>query len=698
MSSTYTYALTDFEQCVCRYGDYDGETFVSYSYGQKKIALCQMYRWRKNSEEDLSTIDSAMYATHNADLPEYITDQETKIEKIKINFSINGYNNSHIMGLHVKIPKSEYSAASNNRALWDIVENGDIADTIYVGQKNDVSVKTAEITNFTQIENFLKYGVALRPTMDAEDWGEIYNDQAVCTGISVEMEFSSAKVPPEISLIAPEAGTNLLITEIAKFEWNYNQSAGILPEKFLLLYNNGETWETLQEFDKNSTNATAYISGIPRISANGVQNISLKIRALMDDGRYYDSDAVDVNVCFVDNFDRSPGDGAIRLVTDVITLAWRTDLADGSPGDVAISGTLTQYQVAYSINGGESWTILFDDVTVISADGQCTYDVAPNSFPVGIVAWKARPVVDGNAIDVYSQSTFVAKTKASTSSISCDGKPRPTISWQSVTQVAYQVRFSDFDSGAIYSAETSYTVPYFYADGTYPVQVRTQASSGEWSKWTEIEYVTISNQKPLGTILLSADARRFTVVVDWETATDFETYILYRNDIPVYIGNGKTYTDIAACGNVKYYVRGIAISEYYVQSNTTALEFLPKTDGLYVFDSNEWYALKTNTSAQTRSYSDSRQVYYKYFAGRSKPISFTSGETTRTVSASYVFRTREEAEALAALSGKMVIFKDRRGGCVIGIVNEISHSNERIFAASLSVTEVDYDEKVKYEV
>ncbi|MBO4930964.1 MAG: hypothetical protein J6I42_02165 [Clostridia bacterium] len=310
--------------------------------------------------------------------------------------------------------------------------------------------------------------------------------------------------------------------------------------------------------------------------------------------------------------------------------------------------------------------------------------------------WRVRPYMEGIASPNYATGMFYVRVQASTSSVTCDGKPLPTISWTSSAQIAYQVRFADYDSGARYGTATSFTVPYFYADGYYPVQVRTQASDGTWSAWTELEYVQITNTTPSNTVTLTAVPTRHAVVLNWTDSGTAETYIVYRNHIPVYIGTDTTYTDIAANGECTYYVRAIQ-SKDYSQSGSVTVNAYPKTDCLYDFASMRWIPLKYSLQERSQNYSSSADVIYKKYAGRTKPVAFSSGHTVRQMSGAYVFKTREEALRLRNTVGKTVIFKDTRGGTIIGILNNpIITVQRKLYAVTFLVTETDYIEEREY--
>ena len=111
--------------------------------------------------------------------------------------------------------------------------------------------------------------------------------------------------------------------------------------------------------------------------------------------------------------------------------------------------------------------------------------------------------------------TYVVRENPSSSSVTCDGKPIPTVSWISSAQAAYQVRFGDYDSGARVGSETSFTVPRIFRDGAYPVRVRTASSAGDWTDWTETEYVAVENVEPSGEFDVTAAQEGTVPVLSW---------------------------------------------------------------------------------------------------------------------------------------------------------------------------------------
>ena len=111
----------------------------------------------------------------------------------------------------------------------------------------------------------------------------------------------------------------------------------------------------------------------------------------------------------------------------------------------------------------------------------------------------------------------------------------------------------------------------------------------------------------------------------------------------------------------------------------------------------QWIPLKYSLQDRSRNYSKSADVIYMNYAGRAKPVAFLSGHTVRQMSGSYVFKTEEEALRIQNAAGKTVIFKDTRGGKIIGILNNANITVlKKLYAVTFIVTETDYIEEKEY--
>ena len=541
---------------------------------------------------------------------------------------------------------------------------------------------------------------------------EIYN--AMFYGVSIAVAGSPGtdgngyvrKLEAEIITLTPDVSLNnetgsAMIGNAYNIGWTYSQSQNSVQNGVECdVEDNGE-WKN--NFTYDSTFSA--ISGLraasmdknkyPAISSAS-EDINVRLRAKSAAG-YWSSYAKMVLTLKFPVCDMlSPSGGEIKLGNNVIPLSWHVSAVD----ELTIGTYPTKFDIDYSTNGGESWVAIIKQETVSGLSGNYTYNVPEGVLPEGIIKWRVRAYATGSlsgeyTIDSYGEETFVCKIQAGTSTVTCDGKPQPTIGWTSSAQVAYQVRFSDYDSGAVYSTAKSHKVPKIYADGLYPVQVRTQASNGKWSEWTDIKYVQITNSAQSDAVTLTATVTTHAVALSWVDAGTSAKYIVYRDGMAIYAGAAKTYTDVGANGETKYFVRAVKSTGYYAQSATVVVDATPQNDCLYDADNAVWIPLRYSLSRRVRNYSRMGQVVYKHYAGRTKPIAYNSGYVTRQMSAEYAFKTRDEALRLNNTVGRTMIYKDTRGGVLIGVVDDVRIAvYARIYSAQLTITEVDYNEEV----
>lgn len=618
--------------------------------------------------------------------------------KLIINFTVRGFS-----GTYAAVCKFLL------RAAYITVDNDDNASSIYTAGGDGtaispvISVNPGEtysgsvtVTDNATIYDILSKGVAFDYATDLK-----YNDNGTWAVAypsidSIYLEFENPQYKPSATFLGDDPHEQS-ITEPLVLQWEYNQFSDTPQAKVdLSMLAAGESEQTvlLDSYALSEHSYTIAANTLPKLSSEyALYNYILKVYSTYDVAST--EDRISCGFVFPSCVSLSPSGGEIRVASETIKLQWDVSAFTASE-EYSITNYPTEFDIQYSLNSGETWITLAEKTTILREAGGYQYDVPPDAFTGGVIAWRIRPYVNGYCIDNFAKETFSVRVQASTSSVTCDGKPHPTIGWASSAQIAYQVRFAEYDSGAIYGSATSHTIPYYYADGTYPVQVRTQASDGTWSDWTELEYVTIKNTAPAGTLTISAVRTRHTVVISWESTTAFNSYILYRNGIPVYVGSDLTYTDVAAYGLCDYYVRGIT-GVNYLQSETVTIDALPAVDCMYDTQTAQWIPLKYSLQSRVRNYSDTANVEYKYYAGRTYPVAYVDGTKERQANLSYAFKTREDAERLKSSLGHLVIYKDTAGGRIIGILGAISWSVTKRFAANITIVQVDYKEEVRYE-
>ena len=313
-------------------------------------------------------------------------------------------------------------------------------------------------------------------------------------------------------------------------------------------------------------------------------------------------------------------------------------------------------------------------------------------YPDSDVIW------DGYSVAPAVANEYTVKLNPSTSAISCDGKPVPTISWTSTGQAAYQVRFGDYDSGARSGNQTSFTVPRIFADGSYPAQVRTATNAGEWSGWTDVEYVAISNSAPSGTVTAAAEKFGENVRISWTgTVSSPTNYAVFRDGTLIGVTTGTEFVDRFA--NAGSYVVYAVKDGYYRASGAVSFRAALRYDVISADGGLTYTRLKFTPDLKSQPESHQTEISFAWFAGRRKPIAMTANQKTRVKQFSYIYHKRADAEFLIDLEGQEILLKNTRGAVIYGILGGLTISDERCPVVSFSVQEIEREgEIVEYHV
>ena len=543
---------------------------------------------------------------------------------------------------------------------------------------------TITFTNPADIENVLRYGLVFRAKTDG--WNaSVY--------VTITYDYEDIYEAADIAITScPERA---YLNDDITISWNYSQSANV--EQYAVdaeLYNvEGDFGYPLATLQVTAENAcTVNLRSISdALESAGVW--ALRVRVYTQGGSVVSAwsvsntlELVNIAVAIV-----SPKDGASRIAAEPLRLCWRKSAEDSLAGDPY------GFTVQYSEDAGESWKTVLDGVAAQEETGWYA-EVPGNMFPHGIIQWRVRARTTQYQTGAFTKGSFMAVVQASTSAVSCDNMPMPTLSWSSSSQTAYQVRFADYDSGAVFGSKTQHTVPYVYEDGLYAVQMRTQTTTGEWSDWTELQYVEIVNTPPSGAVSVAAEKRKRSVEISWEASGEFVGYILYREGTPIYAGTAARYNDLDANGKNTYFVRAVASSGYYDQSAEIVADGTPDTDCLYDYSGNRWISLQYSAVPRQRAFTKTKRTVFKYYSGRSRPVAYKENFTERKGSFNYCFREKAEADTIETLAGKNVLYKGKDGSVIYGVLNDVGITKTIVWDVSFAITEIHREVSAAYAV
>ena len=394
--------------------------------------------------------------------------------------------------------------------------------------------------------------------------------------------------------------------------------------------------------------------------------------------------------------DVSPGEYSTLVggAANVISYTYRNDNGGYAQAYLSV--------IAKNQDTGEVVTILRKSSKTVADGGRGSFTIPADTLTAGrwtlticaAPSGSASYYADGSDFWVTGQTfSYTVRENPSTSTVTADGRPIPAVSWTSTGQSAYQVRFGDFDSGARAGASTSFVVPQLFADGAYPVQVRTATNAGEWSDWTDTVWESVENVPPSGaTVSLTGAVSNGCVELAFslDGTEDAVSFLVYRDGVLIAQTNECAYVD--RFGEGEYIVRAVmTATRYYAQSSPVTVRLNLPSDLLSTDGGYTWIPLKYTPEAKSQPESISTPVTFAYYAGREKPIAVSSGKRARTKSFAYLFTSRVQARLIRELEGHDIAIKTTRGEHIYGVMTELNWGDARLNAVSFTVRETYRD-------
>lgn len=411
----------------------------------------------------------------------------------------------------------------------------------------------------------------------------------------------------------------------------------------------------------------------------------------------FTTDAVEWQVETVVNGTRMVSDwmelSTVEALATAVPLSPIGTLVDGSApalfrwAHYITTGTApTGADLQISADGGNTWTQL------AHVSGSDTfYEAAAGALSAGDLWWRVRSYNTDDAAGDWSPAapiTVVAAPPAPT--VTADATPRPLISWQSEGQQGYEIRIDGEAVHRDWGTASSWQMTEILADGTHLIEVRVQNSYGLWSEYGSTA-VTTANV-PGGEISLSLTGRE-SVALSW-TAAGYESFRVLRD--------GKLLTvtqdfgcvdDRAGAGAHVYQIVGLLSGGYFGLSNEIVTEVSIPCPMLLDVARGVWLRLTHFLSGQ-RQISDGWKpdVNLVHYSGRGYPTAEIGAARSRTVTLRPAFtpEMRSDAEALSALCGKRLFYKDPRGAAFPAVITQLTcETQKQRFVFTLTLEEID---------
>ena len=321
----------------------------------------------------------------------------------------------------------------------------------------------------------------------------------------------------------------------------------------------------------------------------------------------------------------------------------------------------------------------------------------------GVYLWRVRTYNTNDVAGDWAEATFVNNAPATPpTNLSVNTKGRPTVSWASTSQSAYQVQFLlgdsvAYDSGAVYTSETSHFVNQYFNDTrSYTVRVRVYNALGEISDWTETGY----QQTPVTDVQFTIDGTNGATITIIP-ANDFVKYYVLRNNKLIGGINGDIFTDPFAVGLTNYSVVGVTSDD---QSDIQSQGVRVTYDHAYLIAQNgEQFLINKRVGnayeIQTRNEADINKAN---FIRDGFPTHYPSDMRLKSFTVTF-FDNQGLSEPLL---GTLVFYADNFGNggwCMVTAYDKTDNfvkNGQGVYGNEVSLTlEVtNYDDSIEYEI
>lgn len=325
--------------------------------------------------------------------------------------------------------------------------------------------------------------------------------------------------------------------------------------------------------------------------------------------------------------------------------------------------TPTGADLQYSRDGA-AWS------TLASVSGSARSLMVPaGTFESGQVYWRVRAYnADGVAGDWSAAASFVAVGAPPALTVSCDGRPFATVSWQSKGQQAWRVTVDSTVYGPFFGTGKNFTLPDYLTDGQHTASVEVQNEYGLWSAPGTVSF-TVANV-PGDAITLSGSFG-VDAALGWETASATADFTIYRDGVRIGHTAARSFTDRLSLGSHSYFVINKLAGGYYTKSNDVTGTTAVRSPVIAALSGGEWVSLRlSRQSARTVDWSRSVVNHLYHVAGSVFPVQETTPWRNESLSDSVSFLSPAESEPFETLLGRAVICK-YPGRLLIGALSAV---------------------------
>ena len=432
-------------------------------------------------------------------------------------------------------------------------------------------------------------------------------------------------------------------------------------------------------FYYKKTSASSYSS----ISFTG-DTVTIPANTLEEDSEYnYYFTAVsdDDQTATTEIYTVSTGD----MVGTVTALSPNNAIVYGEPTFTWLyENALGNLQTAFDLQISTD-AVSWSDIATHEVSADTTYTTTVSIG--GTLYWRVRSYNQADVAsewsNVLSFSNILPPSPPTITGVS--GTGRITVTWTSTNQSAYQVMIGEHDSGWVFSANKSYFLNEYLADGTYEIKVRVTNGIGLFSEWATMTYSQTGRVAgPSASIEMKEGYNEITI------SGSFDRYYIIRNGVVIAETDAGTYSDYF-CNDVDdYVIRGVNADDTFGDSVLTG-RYICRKPALIDTENTILYVNERLDEEPQISSSDTLEVAAVKYLGRTKPVHHIGQLITRTWSVSC---------SRQPVPGKIYFYRNFRGDKAWVICSNVQSSLNSIGVHEYQFTleETDYKEAVDYEV
>ena len=346
-------------------------------------------------------------------------------------------------------------------------------------------------------------------------------------------------------------------------------------------------------------------------------------------------------------------------------------------------------EIRYKV--GSSGSYVYTGKTVTSQTSKRITVPSAGTIYWSVRCWNSSDVGGSWSSDISFENA-IPPTAPAITSISTAG--RPTLSWISANQIAFQVqalRDSEvfYDSGVIYSGAQSYQTKTFIPDGSYLFRVRVYNSYGYSSEWSSINYNQDSSSLP--TVPFSSAIIPEGVNLTITPNSAYANYYLMRNGTMIAKLNGSAFIDEFPSAENVYTLIAVT-SAGLAKFEEIEVKYLPSStliktaDGAKIEASRRW----TQRIKPSKSVSPEFELYS--FIGANRPEIVVS----KMRNIRYSFGFFDEHRIAETLIGRDLFYSDIFGNAEWCQITSITRSDEWFGNETvLELTAVLHDEEIE---